>query len=74
MADNTDKSQFGISALDGLPGDVDDERVIEMLRGAQRGPRDPDVSLSTLIANLRVADEKAILLALAGLVRDANSD
>ena len=55
--------------------DAETARVVELLRGASRGPRDPDVELAELLPGIEEAtDETAVTLLLERLVRDANQD
>jgi hypothetical protein len=55
--------------------DSDTLRVIDLLRGASRGPQDPDVELAEMLPKLgATSDESAVILALERLVRDANPD
>ena len=55
-------------------GDSDAARVAEILRGASRAKRDPDLDLMTTIAGLRDADDATIRSALVTLVSDASPD
>ncbi|HEX5759580.1 MAG TPA: hypothetical protein VF121_10330 [Thermoanaerobaculia bacterium] len=49
-------------------------RVFEILRGAHRSERDPDIELATMIDGLQGARDSAIRSALIDLVSDADSD
>jgi len=55
--------------------DPDTARVVEILRGAQRGPNDPDLDVTIAIARLAEAnDESAYSIVLEQLTRDASSN
>jgi hypothetical protein len=55
--------------------DPDTTRVLEILQGAHVAPRDPDLQLATLLAELKdVDDVTATLKALERLVHDAHPD
>lgn len=63
--------------LDGsadIRDDGDAGQVIEILRGASRAKRDPDVELVTLAARLRAAKDDVIRSALAALMSDEDPD
>lgn len=63
--------------LDGSPDirdDGDAGQVIEILRGASRAKRDPDVDLVILAARLRGAKDDVIRSALAALMSDEDPD
>jgi hypothetical protein len=55
-------------------GDADASGVINILEGARRAERDPDVDLSRLIIELHSAPDDAIQSALAFLVANADPD
>jgi hypothetical protein len=48
--------------------------VLELLRGAARGDRDPDIELAIILARLDGATDDEIRSALASLVVDADLD
>jgi hypothetical protein len=55
--------------------DPDTNKVLEVMRGASRTPRDPDVELATIISGLADIEEDAPFQSiLAKLIRDANTD
>ena len=55
--------------------DADTARVAEILRGASRGPLDPDLELLAMLAELRGSDDDSALdTSLERLARDARSD
>lgn len=55
--------------------DPDTTELLDVLRGAARGPRDPDVELATILAELEITgDAEHLLLALTRLVRDEDTD
>ena len=57
------------------PADPDTEKVLEIMRGASRSPRDPDIELATIISELADTTEAdPYETVLARLVRDAHSD
>ncbi len=63
--------------LDGsldIRDDGDAGQVIEILRGASRAKRDPDVELVILAARLRGAKDDVIRSALAALMSDEDPD
>jgi hypothetical protein len=59
--------------VDFSPSDTDAEEALEILRGAHRGPHDPDIALGTVLTNLRDATPDEVRSALARLISDANS-
>ena len=59
---------------DAAAADSDTTTVLEILRGAAVGPRDPDVALAELLARLVNATEGDAEEGLAELVRDAHRD
>ena len=52
---------------------VDSTRVEELLRGLTRGPRDPDVELFTMLAEIARASSQFVEPYLQRLVQDARS-
>lgn len=55
--------------------DADAGRIEEILRGARRGPRDPDLALSLMLSELKEPeDQAAIESVLERLARDARPD
>ena len=55
--------------------DADTAQVEEILRGAKRGPLDPDLELFQMLAELRGSEDDAVLdTSLERLARDARSD
>lgn len=73
MANDVGK-QIGATVPEQGVRNADILEVIDILRGASRGEQDPDLQLTRILADLQGASEDAIRLALADLVRDANSD
>jgi hypothetical protein len=51
--------------------DADSATAVEILRGAARGPRDPDVSLFVMLTELDRRDNDELTSYLQRLVRDA---
>lgn len=54
--------------------DANADRVKEILRGASRGPADPDVALSEVLSRIPDADSSFLGDVLEKLARDARSD
>jgi hypothetical protein len=55
--------------------DPDTARVIELLRGAECGPRDPDVELAEMLLEMETTDtSSAVTRVLERLANDANSN
>lgn len=74
MNSEIDGSRDRASNTNHVVSDPDTARVIEILHGAYRGPRDPDIDLAMIIADLRGVSDDAIRSALAALVKNANQD
>lgn len=62
------------ATIDSRPGDSDAKRVIDVLNGARRNSRDPDVELAQVLAELRSVPDELIRAALASLVAHADPD
>lgn len=54
-----------------MVGDADDARLLEILRGANASPGDPDVVLADLLIDVSAGDEASKIEALKRLARDA---
>jgi hypothetical protein len=60
---------------DARSANADSVRIEEILRGASRGPMDPDLELTELLAELCGSeDEISLVTALERLARNAHSD
>ena len=63
-----------MSSLPGPPV-AENDRVVEILRGAERGPRDPDIELAKLLITLGADDDRvAVMDVLQQLASDARPD
>ena len=54
--------------------DADSAGAVEILRGAVRGPQDPDIPLFVMLTQLDRRDSDGLTLYLERLVRDAHQN
>jgi len=64
----------GSPGVDPLALGADATSAVDILEGARRGSRDPDIQLTLILAALTVTDVVEIQTVLASLVVDADPD
>lgn len=74
MTNYTDGYQALAVTPDQPSRDTDVDHVIEILQGATRGDRNPDVALTIILAGLHAATADALQSALAVLLKHADLD